>query len=122
MAVAAMLLLEGLSAPVVLWPGTRKPRTEEFKAQLSINERLGLSAMFEAEDFIPGKCQVVLDAVFGVGFSGPVEGRLRELIEMIEARYAGFTAAVDIPSGIHSDTRKGHGNRAKGRFNSDLRL
>ena len=51
-AVGRMLFLRGYHVTVVT-VGREESRTEELKLQLSINEKLGLSAM-EAEDFIPG--------------------------------------------------------------------
>jgi len=48
------------------------------------------------------KAQVIVDAVFGIGFSGAVKGDLAELINKIN-RSKAFVAAIDIPSGLLSD-------------------
>ena len=45
----------------------------------------------------------VVDAVFGIGLTRPVEGRVRALLEALRALSLP-TLAVDIPSGIHADT------------------
>lgn len=110
-AVGRMLFLRGYHVTVVT-VGREESRTEELKLQLSINEKLGLSAM-EAEDFIPGTCQAAVDALFGVGLSRNVEGAYRDMIETIEDMKPRLTVAVDIPSGIHSDTGKVMGTAVK---------
>ena len=47
---------------------------------------------------------VLVDAVFGIGLHRPVEGVYRDfLAEMVRIRKT-FTLAVDVPSGINSDT------------------
>ena len=110
-AIGRMLFLKGYHVTVVA-VGREESRTEELRLQLAINEKLGLSVM-EAGDFIPGTCQVAIDALFGVGLSRNVEGAYRDMIEMIEDMKPRFTVAVDIPSGIHSDTGKVMGTALK---------
>ena len=101
-AIARMLFLKGYDV-TVLTAGRPESRTEELKLQLAIDERIGISVM-EAEDFIPGSYEVAVDALFGVGLSRNVEGPYRNVIEMICGMAPRLTVAVDIPSGIHSDT------------------
>ncbi|CBL35630.1 yjeF N-terminal region [butyrate-producing bacterium SM4/1] len=101
-AIARMLFLRGYNV-TVLTAGRQESRTEELKLQLAIDERIGISVM-EAEDFIPGSYEVAVDALFGVGLSRNVEGPYRNVIEMICGMAPRLTVAVDIPSGIHSDT------------------
>ncbi len=45
----------------------------------------------------------VIDAILGTGISGEVRGMAREAISAIN-KYAKFVLAVDIPSGVNSDT------------------
>lgn len=53
--------------------------------------------------FLPDT-EVLVDAVFGIGLHRPVEGVYRDfLAEMVRIRKT-FTLAVDVPSGINSDT------------------
>src|SRR6201993_3160588 len=47
-----------------------------------------------------GKPALIIDALFGAGFSGPVEGEPREVIEAINANGAPVLA-VDLPSGVN---------------------
>jgi hydroxyethylthiazole kinase-like uncharacterized protein yjeF len=48
-------------------------------------------------------CQVVVDAIFGTGFRGRVEGPAAKAIEAINASGA-HVLSVDIPSGVSGDT------------------
>lgn len=110
-AVARMLFLKGYDV-TVLTAGRKESRTEELKLQLAVDERIGISVM-EAEDFIPGSYEVAVDALFGVGLSRNVEGPYRDVIEMICGMEPRLTVAVDIPSGIHSDTGRVMGRAVK---------
>ena len=50
-----------------------------------------------------GQADFLVDALLGTGLSSPVKGQYREAIEAMNASPA-RTVAVDVPSGIHSDT------------------
>ena len=55
-------------------------------------------------DTIPdGEYDIIVDALFGIGLCRPAEGIYRETIEWINAQDA-FVLAVDLPSGIETDT------------------
>ena len=47
---------------------------------------------------------VLVDAVFGIGLHRPVEGLYREFLAEMNRIRKTFTLAVDVPSGINSDT------------------
>ena len=49
------------------------------------------------------RADLIVDAVFGTGLTKPAEGLFARVIEDINAA-PGFKAAVDIPSGLSSDT------------------
>lgn len=101
-AVARILHLRGFRV-TLLTVGDAGRRTEEMSRQLNIADNLGIPIM-EFSDFIPGTYEVAVDALFGVGLKRELEGEFREAVEMFENLQTEFTAAVDIPSGIHSDT------------------
>jgi len=51
------------------------------------------------------ECDVIVDALLGTGLSGPVRGLLAEVVEAVNAaRNRSRVLAVDIPSGLASDT------------------
>ena len=101
-AAARLLHLKGYTVTVIL-AGTKENGTEEYKKQLAIAERLGLN-LIEYSDFIPGRCELIIDAVFGVGLSREVGGTYRDLLATLPGCGAAYVVAVDIPSGIHADT------------------
>ncbi len=55
-------------------------------------------------------CTLLVDAILGTGLSGPVQGLLGEILRDINASFAGLPlVAVDIPSGLPSDSGVGLG-------------
>ena len=101
-AAARMLKLKGYRVSVLL-AGNRERGTEELKLQLDIAEKLDVPVM-EFGEFLPGKCDILIDAVFGVGLGRAVEGKYKELMEVLKNLYPKKTIAVDIPSGIHGES------------------
>lgn len=101
-AAARLLHLAGYSAMVV-YLGSREKASEEFKRQAEIAENLGVS-LISFREFIPGRCDVLLDAVFGVGLSRPVEKEFLEFFTMLKRAEPRLTVAVDLPSGISSES------------------
>lgn len=84
---------------------------DELKGDAAINcnyaQKIGLTVLEEPDDeTLVGAIEladVVVDAILGTGLSGEVHGRAREVIEMLEYAVAPVVA-VDIPSGVDSDT------------------
>ncbi|MCB7303224.1 bifunctional ADP-dependent NAD(P)H-hydrate dehydratase/NAD(P)H-hydrate epimerase [Bariatricus massiliensis] len=100
-AIARLLSEEGIFADVVL-VGRMESRSEETRTQMEILRNLGVSV---------GNClpdreySVIIDAVFGIGLTRPIEGTYKEIIEQMNS-YDAEKVAVDIPSGICADTGK----------------
>lgn len=88
---------------MILLCGSPDQGTEEYHQQQKIAKALEIPAV-EYEDFIPGRCDIIIDGMFGVGLSRNVEGEYADAIEMLESLHAREVIAIDIPSGIHSDT------------------
>ncbi|GLC78708.1 bifunctional NAD(P)H-hydrate repair enzyme Nnr [Lacrimispora brassicae] len=101
-AAARMLHLKGYTVSALLAGGKEKG-SREYVTQISIAEHTGVS-LVEFSDFIPGVCDILIDGLFGVGLDREILGRYREIMEAVLLSRPKFTVAVDIPSGIHSDT------------------
>ncbi|MFA5839350.1 MAG: NAD(P)H-hydrate dehydratase [Candidatus Margulisiibacteriota bacterium] len=53
--------------------------------------------------------EIIVDAIFGIGFKGRVEGQIAEAIDLINAlhkKYNSLVIAVDVPSGVNATTGK----------------
>ncbi len=98
-AAARILHLKGYRAAVYM-AGSPEHMTEECRRQLEIAEGFGVPVLAEPEI---EAYTVLIDALFGVGLSRPVEGKYRDLVERINRQEA-FTVACDIPSGVCGDT------------------
>lgn len=48
-------------------------------------------------------CQLLLDALFGVGLIRPLEGLPRQMVDDVNSRFPGIVVAVDMPSGLAAD-------------------
>jgi hydroxyethylthiazole kinase-like uncharacterized protein yjeF len=59
----------------------------------------------------PAQFDIAVDALLGMGSTRPLEGRMREWADRMNAS-AGVVLAVDVPSGLASDTGTGDGVRA----------
>ncbi|CUX61644.1 Bifunctional NAD(P)H-hydrate repair enzyme Nnr [Clostridium sp. C105KSO15] len=101
-AAARMLHLKGYKVFALLVAGKEKG-SSEYLTQVSIAEHTGVN-LAGFSDLIPGTCDILIDALFGVGLDREILGRYREILETIRRCQPKFTVAVDIPSGIHSDT------------------
>lgn len=108
--IAAARILKGQGYPVLLvYVGDEGRGTEEFFRQKQIAKGLGVPEVFWAEGpkdwgIAYGPCRVLVDALFGVGLSRPIEGAYQEALEFMKELPAEKVLSVDIPSGIHSDT------------------
>lgn len=101
LAVGRLLMLQGYEVTFVMpGEGILGRCTEETRQQISILQG------YQAQIFSTireGEYDIVVDAVFGVGLSRPVEGIWQDAIQWINRSNA-FVCSVDIPSGIQADT------------------
>lgn len=103
-AIGRLLFLQG--TPVkILFAGKSEKMTRETGVQYKIAENYGVPVVnrFPEENF-----EVIVDALFGIGITRDVEGDFYTIIDRIEKQHCTGTKvlAVDIPSGIHTDTGK----------------
>lgn len=98
-AVARLLWERGV--PVcAAFVGRDASMTPECRMQRQICENCGIKigSNFDASEYT-----TIVDAMFGIGISRPVEGHYAEVIRQINRSSAG-RVAVDIPSGVSADT------------------
>ena len=99
-ALGRLLHLKGYKVDVFLVFGEVKG---DAKIQLEIIKKLGIEPLKEKPNF--KNYDLVVDAIFGTGFTPPVKGEVSEIIE--EINYSGVPViSVDIPSGLSADSGK----------------
>lgn len=101
-AVARMLHISGYHVLVFL-AGKKDKGSSEYLTQLSIAEKTGVKVL-EGMKGNPGTCSLLIDALFGVGLDREILGTHLEIMKSVIRCKPEFTIAVDIPSGIHSNT------------------
>ncbi|WP_456384207.1 NAD(P)H-hydrate dehydratase [Persephonella sp.] len=116
--IARYLLLAGRDVKVFILADTRKKLSEDNLKNLEIFESFGGEAYLIGKDKLrkiikPIKdADLVIDAVFGTGFTPPVKGYRKKALEIIN-RYARKVVAVDVPSGLSTDTGQIQGTHTK---------
>lgn len=101
-AIARMLTLLDYQVEIFL-AGEPHKGTEEYQLQLKIAKNLDIPIRL-SETVSKGRCDLLIDAIFGVGLDREIDGALKEQMSILTAQKPAFTVAVDLPSGIHSDT------------------
>ena len=99
LALGRLLMLKGYEITCVLL-GSEDRCTKETERQICILREYGVQIYSTIQD---GEYDIVIDAIFGVGLSRPVEGICRDAIEWINESHA-YVCSVDIPSGIRTDS------------------
>ncbi len=80
-----------------------EPQSEISKIQLSIISNLGITILSEWSAADP--CDWVLDGLYGIGLTRPVEGKPREWIERLDRmNRRPWIVSADLPSGLDADT------------------
>lgn len=98
----ARLLVEAGFIVDVYYVGNPEKASEQWKLQKQILEYYSVGT----SDKIAGReYTVMVDALFGVGLSRNIEGDYARAVEQFN-QAQGYKLALDIPSGIHSDTGK----------------
>ena len=103
---AALLIDKGIPVRVLLIGSEDKltPDSQEMLKRLS--ELGGAVERFTSSGELVGyinSCDVIIDAIFGIGLNSDLRGDAFLAVEMINASHA-FVIAADIPSGVHADT------------------
>lgn len=98
-AIARILKTKGVDAELFCL-GNPEKYSEGMRVQKKIAENYGVREV-KNPDF--REYTVIIDAIFGIGVSRPLAGEYRRAVEAICASGVPVLA-VDIPSGIHTDT------------------
>lgn len=108
LAVGRLLLQKGYDVACTLI-GDREKVGSQTALQLEILQKYGLEAgcNLPQEEY-----DIIIDALFGIGLTRPVEGNFAKAIEYINQSNA-YIAAIDIPSGICADTGRVMGTAVK---------
>ncbi|UCH58030.1 MAG: NAD(P)H-hydrate dehydratase [Candidatus Bathyarchaeota archaeon] len=79
-----------------------------WKALKRMRHSLSVREIRDSEEITPLNGDVVIDALIGTGVSGPLSSPYREMVKAINEA-SGFKIAVDIPTGVDSNTGEAHG-------------
>lgn len=101
-AVGRILMQRGFSVEILL-TGNYERSTKEWQQQLNIARKLGVR-ITEDKGQILNSYEILVDAIFGVGLCREITGDYKALITSLNGMKFKQVIAVDIPSGIHSDT------------------
>ncbi len=99
LAIARLLHLDGYQAEF-LFPMKKENMTPETKAQYQTAEKYCIP---EITDIPEKSYAVIIDALFGIGLSRNIEGKIKDVICKINQKKA-YKVAVDIASGISADS------------------
>jgi len=94
----------------------RKSRSEATDINLNIARKLGIP-MYTLNKSVPGllkSADVIIDAIFGIGLTRDIQSPIKELIAQINSLKKPVLA-VDIPSGLDTDSGKPLGITIKAR-------
>ena len=116
--VARKLFEEGANVIVVLCGGI--PRSDEAKYMYSCVIQAGITMLDieldrrKVNEFLGG-ADIIIDALFGTGFSGEFRAPYDEIAEMINSDIA-VKISLDIPSGVNAETGLAAKNSIKADF------
>lgn len=100
---AAARLLSEKGYQVEVWcVGNREKASGQWKQQMAILENYPVEF---TEKPVKAEYTVLLDALFGVGLSREVSGEYKEAVDIFNS-LEGWKLAMDLPSGVDSDTGK----------------
>ncbi|HEY8050104.1 MAG TPA: NAD(P)H-hydrate dehydratase [Ramlibacter sp.] len=99
---AAMHLQQWGKAVTVTWAGDEKKAPADALASLQRARQAGVKFAGDA----PAQFDIAIDALLGIGSARPLDGRMREWADRLNESHVPVLA-VDIPSGLASDTGTG---------------
>ncbi len=94
-----MLYLKQVPVKIYLL-GDRKKVSKDTQTQLKIAENYGVPFVSDIDDL--GSYTTIVDAIFGVGLSRDVTGKIAGIVDFINNSPAAVMA-VDVPTGLSAD-------------------
>ncbi|MEY8403676.1 NAD(P)H-hydrate dehydratase [Oscillospiraceae bacterium 44-34] len=81
-------------------------RLEDFTIDLTDRETAEATMDYEQQKILTwlSTCDVMVDALFGIGLTRPVEGVFRTAVTQMQSRVNCPVVACDVPSGVNADT------------------
>jgi NAD(P)H-hydrate epimerase len=116
--IARYLLRKGKKVKVFILSDSRGKLSQDNLKNLEIFETFGGEVSLIGKEKLAKlrnsvkEADVVIDAIFGTGFKPPVKGYREKAIQIIN-RYGKHVVAVDIPSGLSTDTGKIEGSHTE---------
>jgi len=107
---ARYLVRQGIEVDVHII-GQKSRIKNDSKINLEILKKLGV----EAEEFLSSAkvhCDLIIDAIFGIGLKGEVRGAAKDIIKNLNG-YGIPILSVDVPSGLDADTGEVLGDAVK---------
>ncbi len=105
---AAYLVKNGFTVRAFFTGRREKMTADTAEMERRLNEFGGVledySEAFDAEYYI-NHCDVIIDAMFGIGLNSNLRGDALDAVRLINASPA-YVVAADIPSGVEADTGK----------------
>ncbi|HYY91757.1 MAG TPA: NAD(P)H-hydrate dehydratase [Candidatus Dormibacteraeota bacterium] len=115
-AVARHLASQGYKVKVTLVAHTsdvHDPSSkQELDAVLQMSDSIQFESLPDSSQLRPVEADIILDAILGYGIKGELRQPLLGAVRIIN-RSKGYKIAVDLPSGIDSDTGEPHGEAVK---------
>ena len=102
LAIARMLFLSGKTVHVII---ANRPKADDAKHNFEILKNLGVPISTELDELSLKKleeCDVIVDALAGIGLCAGARGLTKTIIEAINNAHK-TVVSVDVPSGINSD-------------------
>ncbi|MBR5156216.1 MAG: NAD(P)H-hydrate dehydratase [Clostridia bacterium] len=98
-AIARLLSVRGANVTVFI-----AFNPDELKKDARTNYELAVKFGISISEFtgLTGDCDIVIDALYGIGFHGDIEGEELEMVNKINSSGA-FVASVDMPSGASAN-------------------
>jgi NAD(P)H-hydrate epimerase len=124
--IARHLFIDGVSVDILLLGKKQQLKSDaRVNADIAFNMGIPIHEVTEknlsAQNHLFRHCHIIIDALFGTGLSKPAEGLYEKVIKKVNASKK-YVFAVDIPSGVDSDSGQLIGPHIKANVTAALAL